>query len=144
MTFSYSTDFDNPINVIRHRIGDTVAEDHLLEDEEIQLEIDETSGTRAAAAACCLAISLRYAMLADTKDGELTVEAGSISKRYQELAQALSSPSSSGLPTNSVPFAGGVSRGDKRSRGLDNDVMRPLFERDLPGGRPIRTSMRRD
>ena len=76
---------------VRFMIGDTIANDPLLQDEEINQLITEHGNTRSAAAECCDRISATFARQADYDLGPHSVKASQRSKRYEELAKKLKS-----------------------------------------------------
>ena len=132
----YVMNFEEPIQVVRHMIGDVDMSEPKLRDAEIAYELGAAANVvTTAAAACCYRLMARYADVVSMSDGELRVEANSLYDHYAALAKTFTNPSSAGLPSSSVPYAGGISRTDKGNREANTDRMPPLFERDVPGRR---------
>jgi hypothetical protein len=74
---------------VRFAIGDTIEDDPLLQDEEINHEIAINTSTLSAAIECCEAIAAKFARKADYNTGPVSVKASQQSVRYTRLAASL-------------------------------------------------------
>jgi len=90
MTWTYG---GNPatstIDAIRLEIGDTIEEEQLLQDEELEYFYEEEGSILGAAARACEAIAAKFSREADLKVGELSLSASQKAKHYQEKAKVL-------------------------------------------------------
>jgi hypothetical protein len=121
MVAQYGPDFDDPIQEVRHLIGDVDYEDPRLSDLEIAYELGAAGNVaRHAAIGCCRALMARFAQVVTTSNGDVRVQASDLFAHYRTLMAALASPTTTGLPSGAVPYAGGLDRA-------------PLFTRARPG-----------
>lgn len=131
---SYEPDFSDPIQVVRHLIGDVDVTEPMLSDAEIAYDLGAAAGdTTVAAVNCCRRLQARYAAMADTEDGELSVKASQLYDHYKDLAATLANPLSAGGSGGAVPYAGGISVADGRARDANTDRVPTLFARNRPG-----------
>lgn len=128
--WNYHANFDLARDRVRFAIGDTLADDQLVLDEEIAAAIDSAGSEGAAAIRLCEHLAARFAR---TPDETVTDSAGntrtrSMSQRassFMKLAEKLRQ--SGALATTPMPFAGGISRGDVDNRIADTDRVEPAF-----------------
>lgn len=103
MAWTYdATDLDNDtssgrLNVVRFLIGDTDTTDQQLQDEEISYLLSEAQDNpKLASAKAARNLSAKYSRLVTTElDGQLTMEYGELSSRYNTLADTLEREASS-------------------------------------------------
>ena len=108
---------------VRLKIGDTLAGDRLLDDEEIQQALDEAANETAAAATCADAISMRFARQADQTTGRVSMSLGRRAETYSALARR--------LRQQAGVYAGGTSTADMDSRKDDEDRPAAAFTAGL-------------
>jgi len=82
MTFAYTNDpADVPVDRVRFLLGDTIAADALLSNEEIQWALDEVDGDAYAATVdLCQGLAARFTRMATSKS------VGELSLSYQDRA----------------------------------------------------------
>lgn len=135
MTWTYTGDpNDSARDAIRFLVGDTDATDQLVSDEEIAWLNSEVSGSATAtthlyrtAARAASAIAAKFTRLADQQIGDLRVAMSQKAAAARELAVSLNelAATDSSVP---IPYAGGVSVSDKRTRDEDTDRVMPWIE----------------
>ena len=90
MTWTYG---GNPaasvIDAIRLEIGDTIEDEQLLQDEELEYFYEEEGSVLGAAARACEAIAAKFAREADLKVGDLSLSASQKAEHYREKAKVL-------------------------------------------------------
>lgn len=135
MSWSYT---QNPStsdkDMVRFKIGDTLASDQLLQDEEISSILVEQPDPTLAAAICSEAIAGRFSRLADTTVGKTSISYSQKATAYMELATKMRKQYKQSY--KAVPYAGGISEADKQIDKDDTDRTQPYFERgmfDNPG-----------
>ncbi len=127
MSFSYDpTRLDLPLNRVRLLIQDTVADDPLLQDEEVLSFIEEEGNVYRAAAAACDSIALKLGRESDSK-GETQWLSKEKAEHYTGRARELRRQAS----RRAKPGAGGLSKSEKRAAADDTDRTQPAFTRDL-------------
>lgn len=133
MTWSYSGDpTSDPKDEVRFLIGDTDSDDQLIEDEEINYLLDKEGGIiLEAAARAAGAIAAKFAREADKDIGDYSISASQRAEAYRELEKALSKESKDSRAKSAIPFAGGISRDDKKQTRQDTDRVDPKFRKDL-------------
>ena len=88
MAFNYDIE-DNPAlprNQIRFLLQDTDADDHFLEDEEIEVVLGAEYDIYKAAARLCRTIAMRLLKQAGYKDFAVQYDPDAKAKQYRELA----------------------------------------------------------
>lgn len=103
MAWTYdATDLDNDtssgrLNVVRFLLGDTDTTDQQLQDEEIYYLLSEAQDSpKLASAKAARNLSAKYSRLVTTElDGQLTMEYGELSSKYNFLADTLEREASS-------------------------------------------------
>jgi len=135
MTWTYTGDpTASARDAIRFLTGDTDSSDQLVTDEEIAWVNAEVSGSATATthlyragARVANAIGAKFSRLADQQIGDLRVSMSQKATAAYALAASLNelAATDSSVP---IPYAGGVSVADKRSRDEDTDRVMPFFE----------------
>lgn len=130
MTWTYGGDPSaNNRDAVRFLIGDTVSADPLITDEEIAWLLSEAGGVYTAAIQACETIAAKFARLADTVVDDVEVKASQRAASYRALAATLKTRQA--LSGGALPYAGGISIGDKQTREDDDDRVPPIFTRDM-------------
>lgn len=111
---------------VRRLIGDVLSGRQLMQDEEINWTVGRYSTIYGAAAECCRNIALQYATSVDLVQGELKNNYSQISKQFYALARDLEVRGQRGL----LPYAGGISAGDKDTVASNSDRVPPAFNRN--------------
>ena len=128
MSFSYDPTIPTDKDAVRLLIGDTVSTDVLLQDEEISFFLTREGSVDSAAAESAESIAAKFSRFADQKTGDISVQFSQRAKQYLDLADKIRR----GLAImGGVPFAGGISRSDKKAREEDTDRVAPAFVRDM-------------
>jgi hypothetical protein len=97
MAWTYVPGSDQPKDQVRFLIGDTIADDQLLQDEEILCVIKSNTNTVRSAAKCCEAIVAKLSREADNKLGPSSVNASQKVAQYTALAKKLRKQSTTGV-----------------------------------------------
>jgi hypothetical protein len=131
MTWSYDLTQlgENGKDAVRFFIQDTVATNHLVEDEEIIFALGQ-GGMYRAASIVCRSISAEFSRKVSVQNKESGIfdEMQKKADHYLKLAEDYAEQAGrSGLTV----FAGGISLSDKESRATDADATAPAFTRDL-------------
>lgn len=128
MTFTYS---GNPgasdRDAVRFLIGDTDANDPILQDEEIDYLLADTGSVNGAALSAARSIWAKFARLVDKAVGDLRISYSQRASHYQQLIRQLEQRAAI---RKAVPFAGGISKASKDSIRQDSDRVPPRFSRD--------------
>jgi hypothetical protein len=132
--WSYNSDpGSSTLNAVRFEIQDTNEAAQLLQDEEIVYaltiegvnspENSSQSEVLEAAAHCMEALARRFAALADRQSGTLKIGSTKRAAQYSERAQELR------LRAQELhaPFAGGISRSEKRAQASNPDREGSMF-----------------
>ena len=139
MTFSYDLT-TVPLSAkdrVRLLVNDVGEKDHLLEDEEIETLILQYHATLTGkvntfrvAAAAANTMAMEFARQAFwQRDGDVQTRTEQRAKYYQDLAAELRRQAA--VTGGGVPFAGGISIGQKVTTEQDGDRVRPIFARDM-------------
>lgn len=130
MTFTYGSDANNPVDVIRTLIMDTEDSGSIrLSDEQITLFVSLSGGDiYEGAAMAAEAIAARYAASVDKRVGSLSLSVSQLSGNYLSLAASLREQ---GIRMGSTgAYAGGISRADKETNDEDTDRVPLAFTKD--------------
>lgn len=129
MSFTYTQDpTNNIVDHVRFLIGDTVREEHLIEDEEIQFALNEFGdNVNAACALICQAIAAKYAKRQDVRVSNYSTSQQSIYDKYLALANKFNAKSVS-VTDFVVPS---ISKMEKQKNIDNDDAVQPFFKRDL-------------
>ena len=124
--WTYSWDqLDQPLYQVRLIIGDIVACDQQLQDEEILYFIGSRGSNYGAAAECCRSLATRMARSFDQQAAGSKVFYSQMYKQYTQKAieyETLATMIGSG-----VPYAGGISLTDMNRERDDPDRPPPQF-----------------
>lgn len=130
---TYSTALATSLDQVRFHVGDTsnVAATELLADGEITYLLTQETNIYRAAASAAEAIAGKFARLADTSVGDVSVSNSQKQAQYLKLSATLNAKAAR---RGSAPaFAGGISISDRDAREADTDRTLPFFTRDKPG-----------
>ncbi len=127
MAFIYT---DNPETVprdaVRLLIGDTDSTDPLLSDAEIAFYLSENGdNVYRAGSEACKAIAAKLARLPDFSAGSV-----SITSRRAEFLSLAETLGRKAITATVAPYAGGISKSDKRTREEGADRAGPFFTRN--------------
>ena len=138
-------------DAVRFLIGDTgpvapaTTPVFLLFNEEIAYLLTQYPGILSAAAAGADALCAKFSRQVDELTGDLQRKCSQKSKQYGMLADKLRAQSSDPLTSVPIPFAGGISCADIRSRIEDFDRYPDIFnigENDSRRGQGLKTDLR--
>lgn len=125
-TFDPNSILTVPLYFVRDLIGDTLNNDQLLTDAQVEASISTWPGSMYLAAAdCCRKIAAKCAREVDTLQGELRIAYSSKTKRYSQLAVDMMALAAMQSPP--VGFAGGISKAQKTDSEQDTDRVPPQF-----------------
>lgn len=129
MSWNYVDPSASAKDAVRFLVGDTDSSDQLLQDEEINWILGfYNNAPMNAAVRACEAIMTKFARMADETVGQVRVEYSQKSKAYRDMRLELQRR----LATeDAVPFAGGISKGQKRTEELNQDRVKPSFTRHM-------------
>jgi hypothetical protein len=102
-----------------------------ISDEMITTILGLESNAYLAAAAAARAIAGRYASQIDKQVGDLRLTYSQRAKAWSDLSKTLTSAASRSGSGIIRPWAGGISRSDKRTYATDTDLVQPAFTRDM-------------
>jgi hypothetical protein len=134
MAWSYNEDLPRNLDVVRFNVGDTDAEDQLLQDGEIEyLLSDSGDNVLLASARAADRIAAKFARQAAIELGDFAEEAQQKAQAYEALADTLRMESSSGSGVGSAPIprAGGITTDSKDAVEEDTGIVQPRFKRDM-------------
>lgn len=127
MTFSYSGDpSTSDIDHVRFLLQDTDCNDPRLQDEEIMFLLTQNPDPRTAAAEGAERIAAHYARLTDFRIGDYNESASKYFEHYTKLAKQLKGDA---LKKLVLPYAGGLSKNEKRTDRNDTDLTQPIFRK---------------
>jgi hypothetical protein len=125
MTWSYSGDpATSARDLVRYLVADTLEDEPLVQDAEIDYQLSVYSDPRLAAAATAESLSRLFARQANTRTPELSVDFAERAKQYKTLAYQLRQDSAE---LGAVPYAGGISVADKCAQEAVTDRVAPAF-----------------
>jgi hypothetical protein len=128
VTWSYS---GNPAASDRDRLrfdlGDTVAEDPLLQDEELDFCLAQESSYYGALARACEAIAMRFSREASVSTGRLSLQLAERAKQWTERAQEYRKRAAAAH----APSVGGLSKAEEEAALQDPDRTGPYFRKDM-------------
>src|SRR3990167_6974976 len=126
MTWTYSsTDLSTDLAKVRLLIGDTNTNDQQLTDEEIDFFTDNAASVYHAAAGGFESLPPQYARRVDKAIGQVSLQSSQRQKHYHDLASALRQRALTTVDL--VPYAGGISAGDKTAVEQESDRTKPQF-----------------
>lgn len=136
MTWSYSGDpASSDTDAVRFLVGDTDTNDQLVENEEIDYALSQSTTVYGAAALTCRAIAALFSRDVDTSLSGGEYSESQRAEHYRNLAERFDSMSQN-APLRSgasapVPFVGGVRRTEMETVREDDNRVRPEFRRGM-------------
>lgn len=121
----------NTISSVRLLVGDPSGTSAYLTDDEITFLLTENGDVYSAAAAAADAIAAKLARQVDKRVGILSSSDSQAFQHYKDLAVRLRSQVTRRTALTGLPYAGGISEGDKEGREEDEDRVEPAFTREL-------------
>lgn len=128
MTWSYAAPGVTTRDTVRFLVQDTVNDEPLVQDEEIDWVLTQFTDVRVAAAQVAETIARLFARQANTKTPELSVDFTARAKQYMTLATQLRRDSAE---LGAIPYAGGISTADKETQESVTDRVAPAFTTTL-------------
>lgn len=116
--WSYDTPSGSDRDAVRLLIGDTIAEDPILADDEIDWFLSEKGDPYRAAAAAARAIAAKFARLMSRSIGGMQADFGQKYRQYIELAKELESRQDEVVVT---PFRSGWRKAARTTVESDTD-----------------------
>lgn len=136
MTLAWSYDPDqimtSPKDKVRFLVGDVVAAEPLVQDEEIQFALAEHRNIYEAAAAVCDSIAALYSRKVDHTTGEVSTSHSQRAKAYADRAKELRQQAKSKSMAGAAPLAGGITVLGKEAAAKDTNRVKPFFTRNWP------------
>lgn len=128
MAWSYDNTLPTEKDQIRLLVGDIIAADPQLDDNEVQFFADQFS-VKIAAAEVAMVLSAKYAREADKWVGDLKILASQRSRTYAELAKRLREQAATieGGTQGQGLYAGGISLSDKAQHEANVDANLATF-----------------
>lgn len=130
MAFTYSFDPDtSPKDGVRFLIGDTDREEPLLDDMEIQSFLNMyNQGVLMSAMRCCETIAAKFSRRVNEAVGQVRMDFSQAAKAYRDMALDLRRRIA---VEDAAPYAGGISRQDKRNQEMNADRVKPDFTKQM-------------
>ncbi len=119
----------NKLMQVRYLVGDTIANDPQVQDEEITFALSQRTSVYGAAAMVCRSLSTQLSRVADTVDKDLRTTLSAKATAYSRRARAYEVQAIA--RSGAMPYAGGISVSDKITRELDPDRVAPQFNLDM-------------
>lgn len=110
---------------VRFLIGDTIAADQQVQDQEITFVLTQRPSIYGAAAMVCRSLAARLSRQADVVDKDLRTALSSRAKAYS--ARALEYETKATIRGGGLPYAGGLSVADKIGNENNSDRVQPQF-----------------
>lgn len=110
---------------VRYLVGDTVATDQQVLDEEITFALSQRGSVYGAAATVCRSIAAKFSRRTDTIDKDLRTLMSSQAKAYSARANEFENQAAA--RSGAAPYAGGISIADKVQQELNPDRVPPNF-----------------
>jgi hypothetical protein len=132
MTWTYtpSAISTTPLYQVRRLIGDVIATEPQIADEEISFALSVRSTIYGAAADCCRYISAQFGRKVDVivagAGGNLKQNYSSQATAYLRMAAQFDNLSIA--RGGALPYAGGISVTDKQNAELDTDRVQPQYD----------------
>jgi hypothetical protein len=128
VTWTYS---NNPATSLRDRLrfdlGDTLASDPLLQDEELDFCLSAESSYYGALARACESIAQRFSREASTKVGALSLDLVGRAKQWSDRAAEYRRRASA----MHAPSVGGLSKSEEAAALANPDRTGPYFRKDM-------------
>lgn len=125
MAASYIGPATSAKDAVRFLIGDTDSTEFLLQDNEIEWLLAQYNNVPLnAAIRCCETIMSKFSRMADEVVGSVSIKFSQKAKGYQTMRAELQRR----LATEgAIPYAGGISKTDKKLNELNPDRVKPDF-----------------
>lgn len=114
----------SPLYQVRLAIGDTIAADQQLQDEEIDQNIADLGNVWSAAAMCCRNLAAQYARLVSQKSGQSALNWSDRSKAYAAMAENYEARAAAMV---GAAYAAGTSVTDMQRNQENQDLVQPVF-----------------
>jgi hypothetical protein len=133
--WTYDPTLPTPKDQVRFLMGDTIAEDPQMQDEEIDALLTATGGAVGTAAVVGVrSLAAKYSRQADYWVGDLKLLASQRAQAYLRLGGQLAEMGESLLTisrVHQIPFAGGISVSQKELLALDADWPPTSFKKGM-------------
>ena len=114
---------------VRFLIGDTNSRDQLLLDGEIEWLLSQyNNNAMATAIRACETIMSKFTRMADESVGQVKISFSQKSKAYQSMINQLRQRIAI---EDMTPYAGGISKSDKRTEDQNTDRVQPDFTKQM-------------
>ena len=128
MSWSYTDPSKSDKDAVRFRLGDTEMNHQQVSNEEIAYTLaDKSASIPATVLALAIALRNKYAPYVNEKTDRVSIEYGKMYEHFKDLVTQLKRDSA----LTAMPYAGGISAGDKATRVDDTDRVKPKFTKDL-------------
>ena len=125
---TYGADPENsPLDAVRLLVGDTDCATAFLRDSEINFFIAEEGGADFAAPRAAEAIAALLCRKVDVSTGKVRKSLSQQADAYKELARRLRARAQECVTI----YAGGISKSEKLSDSLDEDLVQPTFRKGM-------------
>ena len=132
MSWSYSGDpSTSDKDAVRYLIGDTDEDNPLVNDEEIEYILSIEGNVIRAGAMVAESIAGKFSRRADRTIGDYSEKFSQIHQQYLSLAEKLRRQAKFKSSFKAIPFAGGISKSDKKTTEGDTDREKPAFKKGM-------------
>jgi hypothetical protein len=115
----------NTTSQVRLLIGDVVATDPQMQDEEIAFFLTQRSSVWGAAAECCMTLATKFGRSVDQAVGTAKISFSQMAKAY--TAKALLFNARAASMGSGMPYAGALSIADMVNQLSNDDRVEPAF-----------------
>lgn len=131
MTWSYNLSIiaNSSKDAVRLLIGDVVACDPQMQDEEIAYLVGLRGSLYGAAAECCRAMAAKFSRSVDQQGGTSKVFYSQMAKAY--TLKSIEFDNKATMFGSGTPYAGGISLSDKQIQDLNDDRVPPAFTKGI-------------
>ena len=129
MVWTYTGDpSDSDKDALRFHLGDTDSSDQQLSDQEINYLLQLHGGNvYLATADAARSLAGQFSRQSDKQVGDLRLSLGQKAEHYWQLAKRMELQGQKRV----TPYAGGISRADKKNNRDREDRVKPDFKRDM-------------
>jgi hypothetical protein len=124
-TYSLASLGTSKLYQVRRLIGDVIANDQQIADEEINFALTQQPTIYGAAAEAARYIAAQYSRKVDTTNGVLNQNYSNMARAYAALAVRLDAKDTENSFV--TPYAGGISVANKQRQEGDSDRVAPQF-----------------
>jgi len=117
----------NTLYQVRRLVGDVLASDQQLQDEEIRFAISLYSNVYLAAAECCREIAAQYSRKVNTVQGASGLQTNYSQQAIAYTLRAKELENRGMARGGTMPYMGGISIADKVAQQNDTDRVQPSF-----------------